>query len=116
MNSPADANHIVKHNGIAALRSLIDEAERWTALHPCGVEDGLTAPDPLSARSAVPRAPTHDWDDPDISILDDRRGELPDFPLDALSPSWQSWATKQRMVRALPWTTSSCHCSVFLQA
>jgi Protein of unknown function (DUF3987) len=32
------------------------------------------------------------WRDPDLSILDDRRGELPGFPLDALSPSWQQWA------------------------
>jgi len=36
----------------------------------------------------------HSWDDPDTSILDDRRGELPAFPLDVLSPSWQQWAIK----------------------
>jgi uncharacterized protein DUF3987 len=35
----------------------------------------------------------HSWDDPDMSILDDRRGDLPDFPLNVLSPSWQEWAT-----------------------
>lgn len=29
---------------------------------------------------------THTFDDPDISLLDDRRGELPDFPLDTLDP------------------------------
>jgi hypothetical protein len=40
----------------------------------------------------VPSSP-HSWDDPDISILDDRRGELPVFPLDVLSASWQQWAT-----------------------
>jgi hypothetical protein len=33
------------------------------------------------------------WDDPDWSILDDRRGELPEFPSGVLSPSWQSWVT-----------------------
>jgi hypothetical protein len=27
----------------------------------------------------------HSWDDPDQSLLDDRRGSLPDFPLDALN-------------------------------
>jgi hypothetical protein len=32
------------------------------------------------------------WTDPDFSILDDRRGELPDFPLDVFSPAWQQWA------------------------
>jgi hypothetical protein len=34
----------------------------------------------------------HSWDDPDTSILDDRRGDLPAFPLDVFSPSWQTWA------------------------
>jgi hypothetical protein len=33
------------------------------------------------------------WEYPDLSLLDDRRGELPSFPLDVLSPSWQEWAT-----------------------
>ena len=33
------------------------------------------------------------WESPDRSLLDDRRGELPPFPLDVLSPSWQEWAT-----------------------
>jgi hypothetical protein len=34
----------------------------------------------------------NNWNDPDWSILDDRRGELPNFPLDVMSPSWQEWA------------------------
>lgn len=33
------------------------------------------------------------WEYPDLSLLGDRRGELPSFPLDVLSPSWQEWAT-----------------------
>jgi Protein of unknown function (DUF3987) len=33
------------------------------------------------------------WDYPDLSLLDDRRGELPPFPLDVFSTSWQEWAT-----------------------
>jgi hypothetical protein len=33
------------------------------------------------------------WDNPDLSLLDDRRGELPPFPLDVLSASWQEWGT-----------------------
>jgi hypothetical protein len=32
-----------------------------------------------------------DWPDPDLSILDDRRGELPDFPVDVFTPKWQEW-------------------------
>jgi hypothetical protein len=34
---------------------------------------------------------TGDWDDPDTSILDDRRGELPDMPLEAFPQSMHRW-------------------------
>src|SRR5262249_22414296 len=37
------------------------------------------------------KQPLHDWDSPDWSILDDRRGELPEFPLDCLSPPPGAW-------------------------
>jgi uncharacterized protein DUF3987 len=33
----------------------------------------------------------HIWVDPDWSILDDRRGELPDFPIDTFTEPWQEW-------------------------
>ena len=36
----------------------------------------------------------HDWDDPDWSILDDRRGELPAFPVDVFSKPCQAWLTR----------------------
>jgi uncharacterized protein DUF3987 len=32
-----------------------------------------------------------EWKAPDWSLLDDRRGKLPDFPVDVLTPEWQSW-------------------------
>jgi hypothetical protein len=35
--------------------------------------------------------PIHNWDDPDWSILDDRRGDLPEFPIDTLSVPCQEW-------------------------
>ena len=38
-----------------------------------------------------PIAAPHNWDDPDWSILDDRRGQLPDFPTDIFPPAWQQW-------------------------
>jgi hypothetical protein len=31
------------------------------------------------------------WADPDFSILDDRRGELPEFPIDVFTPPWREW-------------------------
>jgi hypothetical protein len=34
--------------------------------------------------------PVHDWDDPDWSILDDRRGDLPAFPLAVFSPAMRA--------------------------
>jgi Protein of unknown function (DUF3987) len=33
----------------------------------------------------------HSWDDPDWSILDDRRGNLPEFPIDTLPAAWRAW-------------------------
>src|SRR5262249_22519987 len=35
-----------------------------------------------------------DWDSPDWSILDDRRGELPEFPIDVFSPPCQDWLVR----------------------
>jgi hypothetical protein len=38
------------------------------------------------------REAIHSWDDPDWSLLEDRRGDLPSFPLDCLNARWQAWA------------------------
>src|ERR1700730_3454315 len=39
------------------------------------------------------RQPVSDdpWTDPDRSLLDDRRGDLPEFPDEVLLPRWQAW-------------------------
>jgi hypothetical protein len=42
-------------------------------------------------RFEPPKAGAHDWDDPNWTLLDDRRGELPEFPVDVLTPAWQEW-------------------------
>jgi Protein of unknown function (DUF3987) len=31
------------------------------------------------------------WGDPDWSLIDDRRGVLPEFPIDVMSPEWSTW-------------------------
>ena len=36
----------------------------------------------------------HSWANPDWSMLDDRRGQLPDFPLDTLTSAWRHWAER----------------------
>jgi Protein of unknown function (DUF3987) len=40
------------------------------------------------------REPPHSWEDPDFSLLDDRRGDLPVFPLDILSEPVRAWAIR----------------------
>src|SRR5262249_16398543 len=40
------------------------------------------------------KQPLHDWDAPDWSILDERRGELPDFPLECLSTPVRAWVER----------------------
>jgi Protein of unknown function (DUF3987) len=45
--------------------------------------------------STMRREPIHNWDDPDRSVLDDQRGDLPQFPMDILRPvAWQNWITR----------------------
>src|SRR6516225_3718898 len=44
--------------------------------------------------SAIARRQLHGWDAPDWSILDDRRGELPEFPLDCFSPKVRAWVER----------------------
>ena len=34
------------------------------------------------------------WDDPDWSLLDDRRGTLPEFPAGVLSGKWEEWLAR----------------------
>ena len=79
-----------------------DEIEQELRAHPDGIAAKYLRPDRLRQeidRSLAKRqtatkakASSHNWDDPDLSILEDRRGDLPDFPLDVLSQDWQSWA------------------------
>lgn len=48
-----------------------------------------TSTDETEAETAGEAVETASWDDPDFSILEDRRGELPEFPTDVFSPDWQ---------------------------
>ena len=67
-----------------------DKAKTLATLFAMAIEHGW---DPAVETTQAGGASPHSWDDPDVSILDDRRGDLPGFPLDVFSPSWQTWAT-----------------------
>jgi Protein of unknown function (DUF3987) len=44
------------------------------------------ATEPINSAKRVANEGDAAWDDPDLSLLDDRRGELPEFPLEVFSP------------------------------
>jgi hypothetical protein len=41
--------------------------------------------------SRAPRDSNHCWEEPDPSLLDDRRGDLPEFPIEALPSNCRGW-------------------------
>ena len=61
----------------------IEDASPWSPsssiAHDATVNGNATEPDGGA------------WNDPDFSILDDRRGKLPKFPIEAFSPDCQAW-------------------------
>ena len=81
---------------------IADDGERATqATLNSGLGDGMKAPHPdLDERKVKSgdKAEAGDdnscWDDPDISILDDRRGVLPEFPLETLSAKCREWVER----------------------
>src|SRR5262249_18500188 len=86
---------------LAAQDQSIDQIEQILEKHPNGIAEKYRG----RLRSEIERcyrkwqrqqdnaATPHGWCDPDFSILDDRRGELPAFPIDVFSPAWREWAT-----------------------
>ena len=70
-----------KDDIVQCLRSGIEERGRQYGGHEKNLTRDIEAP----------KADAHGWDDPDWTLLDDRRGKLPDFPVDVLTPAWQEW-------------------------
>jgi hypothetical protein len=82
----------LKRSGIT-IATLFHHAKQagWNEERPRG--NGANG---AQASEQQPNAPQsketlHNWDDPDISLLDDRRGDLPEFPVDVFTPAWQDW-------------------------
>jgi hypothetical protein len=65
-----------------------------------GAEEGTTGGVAEANETTNGRQQSHDrhdihsWNDPDCSILDDRRGDLPDFPIDTLPAPCQEWVKR----------------------
>jgi hypothetical protein len=76
-------------NGIANKYAgrLRAEIERSYGKRATSVPVGAAAAADLGRAST--RENPHDWDSPDFSLLDDRRGELPEFPIEILSAKWR---------------------------
>ncbi len=65
----------------------------WRAIQSARDRFGKTLGDATDRKGngASIKTPNHDWYNPDYSILDDRRGHLPEFPIDVLSERWQQF-------------------------
>jgi Protein of unknown function (DUF3987) len=48
-------------------------------------------PPPESSRAGSRTTENHSWEEPDPSLLDDRRGQLPEFPIETLTPNCRDW-------------------------
>ena len=46
-----------------------------------------------SAAAAIVARRQEDWPEPDVSILEDKRGAVPPFPLDLLAQPWRDWVS-----------------------
>jgi hypothetical protein len=78
-SKPRDANDILRTNGAGALRCALDGAAP------------ITLPAAGRKRTATGKsselASEETWQNPDLTLLEDRRGELPEFPIDVLDPA-----------------------------
>ena len=79
-----------------------DDGERATrATLNSGLCDGIKQPHPDLVERKIKsgdKTKVGDgnscWDDPDISILDDRRGDLPEFPTEVFAPECREWVVQ----------------------
>jgi hypothetical protein len=57
--------------------------------------------EPIAAPSAEALV-TADWPDTDLSLLEEGRPSLPDFPLDSLPPWWRTWTSEAAHASGAP--------------
>jgi Protein of unknown function (DUF3987) len=86
----AEAGGLVTEDGEASVRATIESGAKAGRAQPRRAPNGgVRAHNQHSGSEAL-----HTWETPDWSILDDRRGELPDFPLDCLGAPVREWVER----------------------
>jgi hypothetical protein len=93
-----DVSDWLEHGGctVDKLNEVVDRLPDWKPMSndaggPESEEQRHRTEDQPETATDDEAAPS--WDNPDLSLIDDRRGELPPFPLDVLPASWREWAT-----------------------
>ena len=59
-----------------------------------GWEDATAFKKAIGGETRPLKTEIFSWDEPDISILDDRRGDLPEFPTEVLSSACRAWVAR----------------------
>jgi hypothetical protein len=59
-----------------------------------GRKSGLKPAAPQAPENVKANGAADAWNHPDWTLLDDRRGTLPGFPVDAFTPAWQDWLVR----------------------
>ena len=73
----------------------VDTVQHISANGLDGRTSGLKPAAPTPALGHVKATGAADaWNDPDWTLLDDRRGTLPEFPVDVFTPAWQDWLVR----------------------
>jgi hypothetical protein len=85
-----DINDTLRQEGPAAVRARHDTAKPYRRKGNGSYAEAL----PITYSDDALAAERDSWEDPDWSILDDRRGELPEFPIEVFPPGWQDWIVR----------------------
>jgi hypothetical protein len=83
----------IESYGEASNSTVFEETDDYVFIRDApGVAPGQTdCQDPVDDDDKAHSQSGCAWDNPDRSMLDDRRGELPNFPTDVLSTQWRNW-------------------------
>ena len=72
----------------------VDTVQHISANGLDGRTSGLKPAAPQALEHVKANGAADAWNDPDWTLLDDRRGTLPEFPVDVFTPAWQDWLVR----------------------